>query len=475
MLLLPLLLIPITFVVAVLASSGGNSKNNPSSTSQRQRLSSSSSSSLLSSPPPPLSPIGLVNLGNTCYLNSQLQCAFSIPRVRDLLLLVTDNDDGDDVPQQQQQHPRTILGQLFADMKSSQEETRSLGSSSSRRRRGSSSTGGVAVETTLRSFCRALGIPVYEQQDSQEFWKLLLPTLQCPALLDLYKGELETYIKAYDGRERRRRETYLDLSLDIGGGGGTTTACAAKNVKEAIVRSYLTPEPLLVVEGNGWRPGKGEEPVDAEKGAVLLLQCLPSVLQLHLKRFEYDWQSGMMNKINTRLPFPLQLKLPVAVAAANGHDDAVDNITAGCDYVLQAVVVHAGEYGSGHYYAYVRPNPLSEQWFRCNDELIDAVTWEEVALDAFGGRYEPSVESQEVEEQQEPPIMKIVGGQPLFASVEKQANPLVRFLCCLRRRLRLRKGRSSPFADPYGFGGRTSSAYVLQYVRRCQIDVLFGT
>ena len=29
---------------------------------------------------------GLVNLGNTCYLNAQLQCAFHIPVVRDLIL-----------------------------------------------------------------------------------------------------------------------------------------------------------------------------------------------------------------------------------------------------------------------------------------------------------------------------------------------------------------------------------------------------
>jgi Ubiquitin carboxyl-terminal hydrolase len=208
------------------------------------------------------------------------------------------------------------------------------------------------------------------------------------------------------------------------------------------------------------------------------------VLQLHLKRFEYDWQSETMNKVNKRLPFPLQLKLPVAVTA-NGHDaddDENDNsiIAVGCDYILQAVVVHAGEYGSGHYYAYVRPNPLSEQWFRCNDELIDAVTWEEVARDAFGGRYEPP-ESQQEEKQQEqqPPMMTMMGGgQPLFGSVEKPTNPLVRFFCYLRHRLRLREDRSSSssiFTDPYGFGGRTSSAYVLQYVRRCQIDFLFGT
>lgn len=29
---------------------------------------------------------GLVNLGNTCYLNAQLQCAYHVPLVRDLIL-----------------------------------------------------------------------------------------------------------------------------------------------------------------------------------------------------------------------------------------------------------------------------------------------------------------------------------------------------------------------------------------------------
>jgi hypothetical protein len=65
--------------------------------------------------------------------------------------------------------------------------------------------------------CRILEIPVMEQQDSQEFWKLLLPALQLPSLVDLYQGAYEDYITAVDGsgRERRREEPFLDLSLEV--------------------------------------------------------------------------------------------------------------------------------------------------------------------------------------------------------------------------------------------------------------------
>jgi Ubiquitin carboxyl-terminal hydrolase len=67
-----------------------------------------------------------------------------------------------------------------------------------------------------RVLCQTLGIPTFEQQDSQEFWKLLLPALNRPDLVDLYQGSFEDYIKATDGsnRERRAEEPFLDLSLD---------------------------------------------------------------------------------------------------------------------------------------------------------------------------------------------------------------------------------------------------------------------
>jgi ubiquitin C-terminal hydrolase len=415
-------------------------------------------------------PIGLANLGNTCYLNSQLQCAYSIPKVRELLITSSDeNDDGEE-----HSSPRKILGELFNDMMM---------------QRQSSSSSIAAAAIAPRAFCRALGIPVYEQQDAQEFWKLLLPTLSIPPLLNLYRGELETYIRACDdsGREKKRRETYLDLSLDI-------LADNVSNVEEAIVQTYLTPERLSVAEGNGWRPAKGELPVDAIKGSMLLSgqSQLPSILQLHLKRFQYDWQTGTMSKINKRLPFPLELQLPVDESAAtttssSWEDDDLpkNNTNLHCRYILQAVVVHAGEYGAGHYYAYVRPHPSSDAWFRCDDERIEAVLWEEVARDAFGGKYQEEPETAAIIADQEapPPPPILVGGQleQQQRQRSRSGNPLVRFLCSwlhqLGSRIQIGSGRSVGHnnKNPYGFGGPTSSAYVLQYVRRCQIDVLFGS
>ena len=68
---------------------------------------------------------------------------------------------------------------------------------------------------------------------------------------------------------------------------------------------FTQPEILRVSEGNGWRPSKGDEKVDAYKGASLKRHGLPSLLQLHLKRFKYDYETEETSKINDRYTFPL--------------------------------------------------------------------------------------------------------------------------------------------------------------------------
>ncbi len=155
----------------------------------------------------------------------------------------------------------------------------------------------LTPSTSTSIFCRNLGINVYEQQDSQEFWKLLLPELNHNLLIDLYKGQYESYIAALDGsgREKKRKEIFLDLSLDVSN---------FDDVHDSLEDMFTSGEILSVKEGNGWRPEKGSDKVDALKGCTIKKSGLPKLLQLHLMRFKYDMTSGGMSKINDRFTFP---------------------------------------------------------------------------------------------------------------------------------------------------------------------------
>lgn len=204
------------------------------------------------------------------------------------------------------------------------------------------------------------------------------------------------------------------------------------SLQESLKESFGEPELLSVVEGNGWRPEKGADKVDAHKGSSLIAQGLPPILQFHLKRFTYDWQTDSMTKVNSRLAFPSELDLSTICKSTKDGEDGAESSTT---YDLQSIVIHMGRYGMGHYYAYVRPDICSDKWYRFNDHDVEEVSEAEVFEDAYGGA-NPRDSSQKGNS----------GGIPILGR--------------LLRRFGGQGGKS------YGYGGDTSNAYVVQYVRR---------
>ncbi|KAL7578389.1 hypothetical protein ACA910_012789 [Epithemia clementina (nom. ined.)] len=457
---------------------------------------------------------GLRNLGNTCYLNAQLQCAFHIPLVRELVLTgghcrSVECDGNNPTSSLEHQHqPRQeneALGNnndvndsgttriVAADTGSDDGVTDDPTTSEPQEqpKQTPPSPGLLALQQVFREMLQtasvskdphephrhdgppvaprvlavALGIPVMEQQDSQEFWKLFLPALQLPALTQLYQGTMEDYIVALDGtnRQRRRPEQFLDLSLNVHADKPT--------VLTSLQFLFGKPELLSVAEGNGWRPEKGADKVDAHKGLSIRPQGLPPILQLHLKRFHYDWNRNVMEKLNNPVRFTRELDLSSLIVKDdngdvggeddfnNENDDDADKKDGRLIYELQSVVVHVGEFGVGHYYAYVRPKIDEDVWYRFNDDIVTPVSFEEVVADATGGR------------------VKLGGGggenDPVIAASDssKSNRKGTSLINQIRQFFSFPKSVES---SSYGFGGSTSNAYVFQYVQRSAVPELYN-
>ncbi|KAH8955667.1 hypothetical protein BDL97_08G152600 [Sphagnum fallax] len=121
---------------------------------------------------------------------------------------------------------------------------------------------------------------------------------------------------------------------------------------------------------------------DAKKGVLFI--DFPPVLQLQLKRFEYDFMRDTMVKINDRYEFPLQLDLDREDGKylSPDADRSVRNL-----YTLHSVLVHSGGVHGGHYYAFIRPT-LSDQWYKFDDERVTKEEVKRALEEQYGGEEE---------------------------------------------------------------------------------------
>lgn len=185
------------------------------------------------------------------------------------------------------------------------------------------------------------------------------------ALARMFAGKMKTYISCINvDYESSRIEDFWDIQLNVRG-----NASLDESFKDYVQVETLDGENKYFAEGHGLQ--------DAKKGVIFT--SFPEVLNLQLKRFEYDINRDAMMKINDRHEFP-----EVWDASPYLSEDA--DRSEPYIYHLHGVLVHSGELNAGHYYAFLKPSK-NGKFFKFDDERVTRATNREALEENYGGEY----------------------------------------------------------------------------------------
>ncbi|XP_052894832.1 ubiquitin carboxyl-terminal hydrolase 47 [Anopheles moucheti] len=238
---------------------------------------------------------GLVNQAMTCYLNSLLQGLYMTPEFRNALYNweFDGEDEAKSIPYQ--------LQKLFVNLQTSPKS---------------------AVETT--DLTRSFGwdsAEGWQQHDIQELCRVMFDALehkfkrteQSDLINRLYQGHMIDYVKCLEcNTEKQREDKFLDIPLPVRPFGSTV----ANECVEDALQGFVKPE--ILNESNQYFCDTCNKKCDAHKG--LKFTKFPYILTLHLKRFDFDYQSFHRIKLNDKVTFPELLNLNHFVSSTSTSD-----------------------------------------------------------------------------------------------------------------------------------------------------------
>jgi len=184
-----------------------------------------------------------------------------------------------------------------------------------------------------------------DEHDAIESWKNYLKRNKS-LIVDLFQGQVRSTCSCRKcGYKNIRFEPFMYLSLPI------SNSC--RSVEDCLML-YLSEEDLT--GNNQWYCEKCKCHVDATKKIDLWIT--PPILIIHLKRFKYNESGRVGSKNNVELTYPIKSwDLCDQVRSRGGEYPLYD---------MYAVSNHLGGLGSGHYTAYAL-NRFDEKWYEFND------------------------------------------------------------------------------------------------------------
>ncbi|KAI1081377.1 cysteine proteinase [Whalleya microplaca] len=180
----------------------------------------------------------------------------------------------------------------------------------------------------------------------------------------VFGGQLRSELRVQGLKTSVTLEPFQPLQLDIG-------SPQVHNIVDAL--KGLTRSETL--HGDFGSP-RGKDAVATKQ---VLIESVPPVLILHLKRFQFDAEGTGTVKIWKKVGYPLELELPKEVFSRQKRNAITAEGAGFPKYKLIAAVYHHGKNASGGHYTVDLRRQDGREWIRMDDTVIRRVRSEEVA------------------------------------------------------------------------------------------------
>ncbi|OMO74565.1 Peptidase C19, ubiquitin carboxyl-terminal hydrolase 2 [Corchorus capsularis] len=308
-------------------------------------------------------PLGLKNLGNSCYLNSVLQCLTYTPPLANFCLrsqhsTFCDASASASASKKPRDCPFCILEARIA-----RSLTLDLTLDAPSK-----------IQSCLKIFSENFRFG--RQEDAHEFLRFVIDACHNTCLRlkklrrkgrdegggeavngnsvvkEIFGGALQSQIKCLGcGAESNKVDEIMDINLDVVNSG---------SLKEAM-HKFFQPE---ILDGNNKYKCESCKKLMAARKQLSICQA-PNILVIQLKRFEGIFGT----KIDRPITFEEVLVLSSFMCKASQDPQP--------EYSLFGTIVHSGySLESGHYYAYIKD--AMGRWYCCNDSFVSLSTLQEV-------------------------------------------------------------------------------------------------
>lgn len=321
----------------------------------------------------PLGVAGLRNLGNTCFLNSSLQCLSATIPLTDYFLAYQYRKEINDM------NPLGTGGRLvvaYAELLKAvwlgrcgcvvrpntfkAQLERFAPQFRGGRQHDSQELLAYLLDGIHEDLNRINTKPYIEDRDCDgssdeidaiEAWKNYLRRDKS-LIVDIFQGQMRSTLTCLTCRHTNTRfEPFMYLSLPMSAACRTISDC---------LELYLAQENM--VGADQWYCGKCQAHRDATKKTDLWI--LPPILIVHLKRFSFNEYGQLGSKNNAEIYYPIQDWDLSHFVCSQGSEHPL--------YDCYAVSNHIGGLGGGHYTAYTQ-NRFNDQWYEFNDSAHRAV------------------------------------------------------------------------------------------------------